>query len=305
MTSVAPQPGEADPLSISGIVAPIVTAFDADEQVAPRATAAHASFVEARGCSAVFALGTNGECPLLDPAERIAVVEAVTDAIDTVPVLAGVGAPSTVQTIDRAEEATAAGADGLVVVTPYYYPVDDQGLVEHYRRVAAAVDVPIYLYRFPARTGNSLSLAAFREIASIDGVAGIKDSSGDLAWLGQAIDAAPDLTVLTGSDDVLLPGLALGTAGAVSAAANVFPELVVELYGAYDAGECERASALQSTLYRLRRAIDAGPFMSGVKTALALRDLDFDVGGLRGPLRTMDADQRATLEAELRELELL
>ena len=304
MTGSAPRPGAADPLGLSGVVPPTVTAFDGAGDVDHAATAAHARFVVEGGASAVFPLGTNGEAPLLTAPERRAVVETVVDAVD-VPVIAGVGAPSTRETVAHAEHAAATGADGVVVVTPYYYPLDGDGAVAHYRAVADAVDVPVYVYHIPSKTGNELSLATLDRLADIDGLAGVKDSSKDVPWLAQAADAHPELSFLAGSDSLLVPGLDAGCAGLVSAVANAFPELVADLYGAYDAGDRERARRLQSTVFDVRAALKRGPYMAGVKTALSLRDLPFDVGGLRPPLRTMDGDDRAALAADLEALDLL
>ncbi|QGX94767.1 dihydrodipicolinate synthase family protein [Haloplanus rallus] len=304
MTDSAPNPGTGDPLDLRGVVPPTVTAFDDDGAVDHDATAAHARFVVDGGARAVFPLGTNGEFPLLTGDERRAVVETVVDAVD-VPVIAGVGAESTRETVANAEHAAATGADGVVVVTPYYYPLDGDAAVEHYRAVAEAVDVPVYVYHIPSKTGNELSLATLGRLATLDGVAGVKDSSKDVPWLAQAIDAHPELTFLAGSDSLLFTGLAVGCAGMVSAVANVFPELVVDLYDAYDAGRESEARRLQSRVFAVRSALKRGPYMAGVKTALSLRDLEFDVGGLRAPLRTMDDDERAALRSELRELDVL
>lgn len=298
-----PHAGSADPLSLHGVIPPTITAFHGDESVNYGATAAHARFVVERGCHGVVPLGTNGEFPLLTKTEREGVVEAVVEAVDSVPVVAGVGAPSTRETVESATHAEAAGADGVMVVTPYYYPLDDAAAVEHYRAVVDAVDLPVYVYHIPGRTGNALSLEAFGEVAALDGIAGVKDSSKDVPWLGQALDAAPELSFLAGSDSLVLPGLELGCSGAVSAVANVFPELVVELYEAYDGGERDRARELQSRLYRVRRAFKRGPYMAGVKTALELRDVE--VGPLRAPLRTMDGSERDALERDLREMGLV
>ena len=297
--------GAADPLSLHGIVPPTVTAFDADESVDYEATAAHARFVVDHGCHGVVPLGTNGEFPLLTAEERRGVVEAVANEISDVPVIAGVGAPSTHETLTLANHAEGVGADGIMVVTPYYYPLDGTAAVQHYRRVADRVDLPVYVYHIPSKTGNALSLSTFDEIAAIDGIAGVKDSSKDVPWLGQAIDAHPELTFMAGSDSLLFPGLEVGCAGAVSAVANVFPELVVDLYEAYEAGDEERARDLQSRVYEVRSAIKRGPYMAGVKTALSLRNVTFDVGGLRSPLRTMDDEQREALRADLQRLELI
>ena len=304
MTENAPGPGERDPLAVHGVVPPTITAFDGDESVDHETTAAHARFVVDRGVHGVFPLGTNGEFALLSADERNAVVETVVDAVDgDVPVIAGVGAPSTRVTVEGARHAEEVGADGVVVVTPYYYPLDGRGAVEHYRRVAEAVDVPLYVYHIPSKTGNSLSLSTLDELAGIENVAGFKDSSKDVPWLGQAIDAHPDLSFLSGSDSLLVPGLDLGCSGMVSAVANAFPELVVNLYDAYDAGDGARAKERQSEVYRVRSAMKRGPYMAGVKSALSLRG--FDAGPLRGPLRRMDDADERELESDLRDLDLL
>ncbi len=300
----APDPGDADPLSLRGVVPPTVTAFDDDGALDAETTAAHARFVVDRGVHGVFPLGTNGEFALLGPAERDEVVRAVVDEVgDEVPVIAGVGEPATRRTVERARAAEDAGADGVVVVTPYYYPLDGDAAVEHYRTVCAAVDCPVYVYHIPSKTGNELSLETLGELAAIDNLAGLKDSSKDVPWLGQAVAAHDDLTFLAGSDSLLKPGLDLGCTGMVSAVANAFPELVVDLYDAYDAGDRERAAELQERVYEVRDAIKRGPYMAGVKEALGHRG--FDAGPLRSPLRRMDADDSAALREELTELGLV
>ncbi|WP_265110871.1 dihydrodipicolinate synthase family protein [Halosolutus halophilus] len=298
-------PGEADPLSLRGVVPPTVTAFDEEESVDYDRTAAHARFVVDRGVHAVFPLGTNGEFPLLTQQERGRVVERVVEAVDgDVPVIAGVGAPSTYQTVAHAEHAESVGADGVVVVTPFYYPLDETGAIEHYRRVANAVSVPVYVYHIPSRTGNALSHDTLTELVEIDNVVGLKDSSKDVPWLVQTIDAHPELTYLSGSDSLLYTGLAVGCSGMVSAVANVFPELVVELYEAYTGGERKRARELQGTVFSVRNALKSGGgYMAGVKTALSFRD--FDAGPLRSPLRRMDETERAELRERLEALDLI
>lgn len=303
MTDHAPAPGPSDPLGIHGVVPPTVTAFSDEESVDYGGTAAHARFVVDRGAHGVFPLGTNGEFPLLTADEREGVVEAVVDEIDEVPVIAGVGAPSTMETVAHARHAERVGADGVVVVTPFYYPLDDEAAVAHYRQVVDSVDLPVYVYHIPSKTGNALSQEAVATIGGLEGIAGLKDSSGNVPWLGQVIDDGPDLTYLSGSDSLLFAGLAIGCSGMVSAVANVFPELVVSLYDAYDDGEDSRARELQSTIYDVRTALKEGPYMAGVKAALQLRG--FDAGPLRSPLRTMNESQRKTLRETLTNLDLL
>jgi len=298
-------PGAADPLSLRGVVPPTVTAFREDESVDYETTAAHARFVVDRGVHGVFPLGTNGEFPLLSGPERDRIVEAVVDEVgDDVQVIAGVGAPSTYRTVAHAEHAESVGADGIVVVTPYYYPLDHDGALEHYRRVAEAVDVPVYIYHIPSKTGNELSLETLADLAEIDTLAGVKDSSKDVPWLAQAIDAHPDLTFLAGSDSLIFTGLEIGCSGLVSAVANVFPELVVDCYEAYDAGNEGRARELQSEIFRVRDAFKTGgAYMSGVKTALRMRD--FDAGPLRSPLRLKDDDSAREMRSRLEKIDVL
>lgn len=154
MPAHAPASGESNPLDLHGVIPPTLTAFDAAEAVDHEVTAQRAAFVVDRGAHGVFTLGTNGEFALLDAAERERDVEVVVDAVDDgAPVIAGVGAPGTWETIYHAERAVAAGADGLVV-TPFYYPLDHEGAVRHYMRVAKAVERPIYVSHIPPLTGN-------------------------------------------------------------------------------------------------------------------------------------------------------
>lgn len=294
----APVPGAADPLGLRGVVPPTVTAFEQDGALDLAATAAHARFVVDRGVHGVFPLGTNGEFALLGPDERDAVVAAVVDEVgDEVPVIAGVGEPATRRTVERAEAAVAAGADGVVAVTPYYYPLDSDAAVAHYRAVCAAVDAPVYVYQIPSKTGNDLALDTLDRLAALDGLAGVKDSSKDVSWLGQAVATADELSFLVGSDALLKPGLDVGCTGMVSAVANAFPELVVELYDAYDAGDRDRAAVLQSRVYEVRSAMKRGPYMAGVKEALSHRG--FDAGPLRRPLRRMDEEASEAMRREL------
>lgn len=302
-----PDVGSTDPLNLHGIVPPIVTVFEDDESVNLEATAAHAEFVVENGVHGVFPLGTNGEFALLNDAERRAVIEAVTEAVgDTVPVIAGVGSPGTHQTIQQARHAEGCGADGVVVITPYYYPVDGDGYLSHYRAIADAISLPVYIYHIPGNTGNKISLETLNSLATIDNLAGVKDSSKDIPWLAQAIDANPELSFLAGSDSLLVPGFDAGCTGAVSAIANAFPSYIVSLYEAYRTGDRATATARQSDVFAIRRALKAGPYLSGVKTALSLRDdLSFDPGSVRRPLREMTATQRSELRETLESVDLL
>ena len=293
-------PAAGNPLELHGVVPPTITAFDENGDLAPAECAAHARYVVEGGCHGVFSLGTNGEEPLVTPGEHGRVVEAVVGEVGgEVPVIAGVGATSTRQAIANARRVEDAGADGVVAVTPYYYPVDDDAALAHYEAVTGAVDCPVYVYHIPSRTGNHLSLDAWERIASLDGVAGLKDSSKDVPWFSQAMARVPGVTYLVGSDSLLQAGFGLGAAGAVSAVANVFPTLVVDCYEAYRAGDWDAVRDLQHRVFERRDALKSGPYMAGVKTALDVLDVPVEPGPLREPLRRMDGSDRATLADRL------
>jgi 4-hydroxy-tetrahydrodipicolinate synthase/2-dehydro-3-deoxy-phosphogluconate/2-dehydro-3-deoxy-6-phosphogalactonate aldolase len=306
MPDNAPTPGTADPLNLHGVIPPLITAFDADEDVNHEATAAHARFLVEQGVHGVFPLGTNGEFPMLSPTERERIVQTVVDEVGgDVPVIAGVGAPSTRETVRHSTAAVEAGADGIVVVTPYYYPLDHERTIKHYRRVADAVDCPIYVYHIPQRTGNELAQETLRDIATIDSIVGLKDTSRNVPWLGRAIGDNTGLTFLAGANTLVYTGLDMGCAGVVSSVSNAFPELVVDLYRAYDEGDRARAKEIQRRVSDVAEAFDRGSYMAGVKTALDLRDVDFDPGPLRSPLRKMDDVDTGRLQADLTDLGLL
>lgn len=294
---------DGDPLGLHGVVPPTITAFDEGGDLAPDQCAAHARYVVEGGCHGVFPLGTNGEEPLVTPEEHERVVAAVVGEVgDEVPVIAGVGSPSTRQTVANARRVVGAGADGVVAVTPYYYPVDGDAAVAHYRAVADAVDRPVYVYHIPSRTGTQFSLETWERIAAVDGVAGLKDSSKDVPWLSQAMRRAPEMTYLVGSDSLLQAGFGLGVAGAVSAVANVAPSLVVDWYEAARAGDREAVRDLQGRVLEVRTALKSGPYMAGVKTALDVLETPVDPGPLRRPLRQMDEPDRKALADRLDQL---
>jgi len=291
-------------MAFQGIIPPTLTAFDPDGSLNLAKTQGHVNYVIEGGVHGVFPCGTMGEGPLLSFAEKIQVIEAVVQAASgRVPVLAGVGCPSTHETVELAQEAERVGADGVIVVTPYYYPLNDEGVLAHYRAVTEAVTIPVLIYHIPSRTGNRLPVELIPRLAEIPGLAGVKDSSGDVSWLQSAMTSAPGWRFFVGSDALLTVGLALGAHGAVSGVANIFPQLVVSLYDAAQEGDWQRAQELQAKVLAVSRAIKAGAYLSGVKAAL--RILGRDLGDPRLPLVGMSSEQEEELRQQLAELGLI
>lgn len=238
----------------------------------------------AAGVSGVVPMGTTGESATLSLDEHRAVVEAcVTRAAGRVRVIAGAGSPSTDRAIDLVRHAKTVGADGALVVTPYYNRPSQAGMVAHFRAIADAVQLPILLYNVPARTGVDLSDETVAELAAHPSIVGIKDATGDLvrpSWMRVNIEGQFDL--ISGDDPSALGYQAHGGTGVISVTSNVAPEAMVALQRAIDAGDYAKARSWQDRLIGLHKALflDASP----APTKYALSRLQLCAEEIRLPL---------------------
>ena len=293
---------------VRGVVVPLLTPMTSDgEKVDEGALQNHVDWLIAKGVHGVMPGGTTGEGPLLTIEERKRILEVVIEvAVHRLPVIAHVGAASTRETIDLAHHARDAGAGAVSAVTPYYFRLPEQAIVEHYCRLAEAVpDVGIFLYNIPQNTGNILTRAAAEAIlARCPNVIGIKDSSGQLESLSSFVGLAGGMfQVVSGSDSLLLRSLQAGACASVSGNANVFPELIVALFDAFWQGDLERAQAQQAQLDRARAAMGDGKYLALFKAIAGLRGLR--MGGVRPPLPAASAELIAEAAARLRTYGLL
>jgi len=253
----------------------------------------------AAGLGGVVALGTNGEAPLLDEDESQRVVETARQEVPRDRVLiAGAGHESTRATIAAARRLARAGADAVLVKTPYTYRahVPPAGLIAHYRAVADASPVPVLLYNFPASTGVNLSPDTVGVLAAHPNIAGMKETSTDGAQFADLSAAVPDeFTVLCGSAPGVYAALCAGAKGAIIAVACVLPALALELLGHVRAGRFDDALALQHRITPLGRAVTAGFGIPGLKAALDLAG--FTGGEPRPPLAPVSADARERIRS--------
>jgi 4-hydroxy-tetrahydrodipicolinate synthase len=283
---------------IRGTITAMATPFDAEGNLDVGKIGKLATWLAERGVDAVFVAGTTGEGLLLSMDERRRLTEATVQAVGgRIKVLTQVGCASTADSITMAEYAAAAGTDGVVALSPCFFKVDDLGMVAHFEAVAAAVPhTPFYLYNIPGNTRNNISVGVVRALMdTAPNFAGIKDSSKDLELLQKFVEIAhSDFAVLVGSDSVLLEGMEIGAVGVVSAASNVFPEAVVKIVRAIEAGDHTAARAAQDQLNKLLGILKMGPALAGYKAGLAMRGMD--VGGMRPPLRDMTPDELASFE---------
>ncbi|MFJ3642335.1 4-hydroxy-tetrahydrodipicolinate synthase [Streptomyces sp. NPDC090108] len=238
----------------------------------------------AEGCDGLVLNGTTGESPTTTDAEKAELIAAVRDAVgDGVPLVAGVGTSDTRHTVELALGAGKAGADGVLVVTPYYSRPPQEAVEAHFRQVADASGLPVMLYDIPGRTGTRIEPETMLRLAGHPRIVAVKDCSYD--FLGtQKVLARTDLAYYAGCDEHVLALYAVGAAGCVSTVANAVPGAVAAVLDAFDAGDTARAAELQLRATPLIEAMtDAG--LPGTVTAKALlARLGLPAGPVRAPL---------------------
>jgi 4-hydroxy-tetrahydrodipicolinate synthase len=292
---------------IRGIIPPLVTPFAEDGSIADDRLRDHVDFLIEAGVHGLFPGASIGELSNLNTDELERVTATVVDRADgSVPVYAGVGASGTLEAVERTRRADAAGADGLVAITPFFLETDQEGLYDHYARIADATDLPILLYHLPDMTGQTFAVDTVADLATaFDNVVGLKDSSGDLTWGSRIIGNTPDQFVyLQGLGSLLLPSLVLGADGGVTGTANVAPEPLLDVYEAYRAGDLDRARTTQvETVTPLADALMGGTFPAAFKQGARLAGRDLGVP--RPPIQRLSESERTELHEVMDELDLL
>ncbi|MDQ7820551.1 MAG: dihydrodipicolinate synthase family protein [Armatimonadota bacterium] len=265
---------------LRGIIPPMVTLFDRDGRLDLDAAEAHVEFLLRGGVHGVFVLGSTGEVMHLTPDERRTLAERVVRAVGgRVPVLVGCASTSTEEAVALARHAQQIGADGVVVLPPYYWPPSDAAIEAHIGAVARAVDLPVVIYNFPAVVGRNISPALVRRLVdAYPTVLGIKETVDSVGHVHEVLAAVkparPEFSVLCGYEFHLLNTLLSGGDGAIPAVANFAPHLPVQVYAAVQEGRLADAAALVrrrlglAALYHL----DA-PFFVVIKEAMVLLGL--------------------------------
>jgi len=257
------------------------------------------------GTDVIVPCGTTGESATLSHEEHHRVVEFTVKTVNKrVPVVAGAGSNSTSETLELTQYARKAGADGVLLITPYYNKPTQEGLYQHFKTVADAVDIPIILYNVPGRTSVNMLPATVARLREKNNIVGIKEASGDMKQVSEVIRrCGGDFDVISGDDFTTLPLLALGGVGAISVTANVAPADCAALFDAFFAGKKEEALRLHYKLEPLHGSmfIETNPIP--VKTALAL--MGKIVEEFRLPLCTMADANKEALKKALRNYSLI
>lgn len=221
---------------------------------------------------ALLVCGTTGEAPTLtDDEADVLLTEAVTMAQKSVPVIMGIGSNCTSHAVRKARSAEKNGADALLAVTPYYNKCTADGLVRHYREIAAATSLPIIVYTVPSRTGMTVQPSVWGELFAIPNIIGIKDATGDIAYGAQFLSYLGDESCLwSGNDNATLPLLSLGSDGVISVLSNVKPKETSRLCHLYKDGKNEEAKALSNAILPLADTLFCEVNPIPVKAALSL-----------------------------------
>jgi 4-hydroxy-tetrahydrodipicolinate synthase len=287
-------------MQIHGIIPPIATPMQANEDLdLPRLR----WFIDhqiASGVHAVFVLGTNSEFYALDEREKQEVVAtAVAHVNKRVPVYAGTGAETTREAVRLTRMAEKEGADGVSVITPYFVSPTQQEIHDHYKRIAESTSKPVILYNNPGTCGGvKIDVDTVEKLSRISNILGVKDSSGDLQNTQEYIKATPErFSVMMGRDTLIFPALVMGAKGAVPATGNIAPRLLVEIYETFRRGDLAASKAAQLRLNPLRLALGLCTAPGAVKAALDM--LGMPIGPCRSPVSAISAEKKPKMRQAL------
>ncbi len=289
---------------LKGILLPTTTPFDRNGQILTSDISSNLKSWSAKGVIGFVVLGSTGERVHLDEREYLEVIDVSRAAINSDSVLiAGAGQQSTAGTIREIKSAARAGADAVLVITPYFYrpAMTQETLIDYYTAVADEAPVPVLLYSMPPLTGIKIEPETIARLSEHRNIIGVKDSSNDVAGFKQTVDLCPaDFAVMTGNGTVLLDTLRAGATGGILAVGCVVPEVCVDVFRAFKSGEEEHAASLQTKLTPLAAAVTTRFGIGGLKAALDLAG--YRGGEVRAPLRGPDQNARNEIAALVKEM---
>jgi 4-hydroxy-2-oxoglutarate aldolase len=290
-------------LDLNGILLPVTTPFQASGAIDFPSLKENLASWSRTGIRGFVLLGSTGERVHLDDREYLETIETARGATSSeLAFIVGAGQQSTLATINEIRRAAQAGADAVLVITPYFYrsAITQETLVSYYTAVADAAPVPVLLYSMPPLTGIRIEPETVARLSEHANIAGVKDSSNDVDGFSQTVKlCASDFAVMTGNGTVLLDALRAGAKGAILAVGCAVPATCVEILRAFHAGDEERAATLQSKLTPLATAVTTRYGIGGLKAALDLAG--YRGGHVRAPLRPPDESARREIAMLLEE----
>ena len=253
------------------------------------------------GTDSIVICGTTGESATMTEEEHLECIKRTIDfTAGRIPVIAGTGSNCTATAVELSREAAKAGADGLLVVTPYYNKATQKGLIEHYKAIAREADAPIIMYSVASRTGCNIEPATVAALVKeVDNIVGVKEASGNISQVAKIMQMTQgDIDLYSGNDDQIVPILALGGKGVISVLSNVAPRATHEICAKFFAGDIEGSRELQLKAIPLINALFSEVNPIPVKKAVSL--MGMEVGGLRMPLTEMEEANAQKLAQAMR-----
>lgn len=282
----------------TGVCTALVTPFLDGRVNYPMAEQLITRQIEA-GISAVVLAGTTGESATLTDNEKLELVyRCKKHAGDSCIVIAGTGSNDTAHAIGLSKEAEEAGADALLVVSPYYNKSTPDGLVAHYMSIAHAVNLPVILYNVPGRTGLDIPVSVYKRLSAVPNIVGVKEANTDITKIIRIKNACPeDFSIWAGNDDQTVPVLSLGGKGVISVLSNLLPERTVAMTDAALDGDFDTAAALQAELVPLIDLLFCEVNPIPIKAAMGM--IGYDCGACRLPLTQLSEENRKKLSLYL------
>lgn len=291
-------------MTFEGANTALITPFDEEKNFDEEGFRENIRFQIEDGVDGIVPVGTTGECATLSHEEHKKVVETAIDAASgEVPVIAGTGSNSTREALDLTEHAAEAGADGVLLVAPYYNKPTQRGLYKHYKKLAEEVDIPQVIYNIPSRAGRNIEAETIIKLSEHENVVAVKEASGDLNQVTEIVEkTGDDFEVLSGDDRLTLPILGLGGVGAVSVASNILPGDISNLVHSYLEGDTQKARKLHYRYLPLFRSLFIETNPGPVKAAMDM--LGRPAGKPRSPLVEANEDTKKKLSEVLNDLGL-
>lgn len=254
---------------------------------------------------AIIICGTTGEASTLTDDEQIETIRFTVDkAAKRVPVIAGAGSNDTKHGMELCKRCEQVGADGLLIVTPYYNKTTQKGLIKYYTDMAGAADLPVIMYSVAGRTGLNIAPSTVETLAKIDNIVAIKEASGNISQVAEiAHRTQGDIDIYSGNDDQIVPLLSLGGKGVISVLSNIAPKYTHDMVMSYINGDTKKATEMQLNCLGLVKALFCEVNPIPVKAALNM--MGFNAGGYRAPLIEMEEENRLMLEKAMKEFGIL
>ncbi|WP_227935862.1 4-hydroxy-tetrahydrodipicolinate synthase [Alkalihalobacillus deserti] len=285
------------------IITAMVTPFNHKGLIDVEKTKKLIDHLIANGTDAIVVAGTTGESPTLTTKEKLALFQLCVDYVDhRVPVIAGTGSNNTQASIELTKQVTDIGADGIMLVVPYYNKPSQEGMYQHFKKIAETTKLPVMLYNVPGRTGSNLEAETTIALSKIPNIVSIKEASGDLEQMVAIISATdPDFLLYTGDDANALPAMAIGAHGVVSVAAHVIGKEMQKMISCFHSGNVEEAGRHHRTLLPVMKAMFLAPNPTCVKFALNTKGIQ--AGGVRLPLIPLNSQQENVVKTTLLQIE--